>query len=87
MWHLACEWWPTMSDSQSPTTTPKCPHCGHEMDTDEMCYGKPTCDADLFALAPNEDRAVIECPACDKQYWVQGGYTPHYISAFSEEDL
>ncbi len=69
------------------TLTPKCPHCGHEMNTDEMCYGKPTCDADLFALAPREDRAVIECPACDKQYWVQGGYRPQYTSAFAEEDL
>lgn len=57
------------------------------VNSDEMCYGKPTCDADLFALAPSEDRAVIECPACDKQYWVQGGYRPQYTSAFAEEDL
>lgn len=66
---------------------PTCPHCGHMMDADEMSYGRPTCDTDLWALAPGEDRAVIECPACDKQYWVQGGYQPHYTSAFSEEDL
>lgn len=76
-----------MSNSYSPMEVPKCPHCGHEMDSDEMSYGKPTCDEDLFALAPNEGRAVIECPACDKQYWVQGGYTPMYTCAFAEEDL
>jgi uncharacterized protein with PIN domain len=57
------------------------------MDMDEMMYGKPTCDEDLFELAVNEDRAVIECPGCDKQYWVHGGYTPHYTSAFSEDEL
>ena len=69
------------------TLTPKCPHCGHEMNNDEMCYGKPTCEVDLFALAPKEDRAVIECPACGQQYWVQGGYVPQYTSAFAEEGL
>jgi uncharacterized protein with PIN domain len=57
------------------------------MNNDEMCYGRPTCAEDLFALAPAEDRAVIECPVCDKQYWVQGGYTPHYTSAASEDEL
>ena len=69
------------------TLSPTCPHCGHEMDSDEMNYGKPTCDEDLWALAPNEGRAVIECPACDQQYWVQGGYRPQYTSAFSEDEL
>ena len=69
------------------TPTPTCPHCGHQMSTDEMLYGKPTCDEDLFALAPNEERSAIECPACDQGYWVQGGYRPHYTSAFAEDDL
>lgn len=68
---------------QSPT----CPHCGHELDADEMLYGAPTCDEDLHALAPNEGRAVVKCPACDREYWVEGGYVPHYTSAFSEEEL
>lgn len=66
---------------------PTCPHCGHEMDDDEMQYGPPTCSEDLYALAPNEGTAAIECPACDTQYVVQGGYTPHYTSAFSYEEL
>ncbi len=66
---------------------PTCPHCGHEMTEEEMSYGEPTCEADLFALAQSEERAVIECPVCDKQYWVQGGYKPHYTSAFAEEEL
>lgn len=66
---------------------PTCPHCNHEMDHDEMHYSAPTCDEDLYALAPYEGTAVIECPSCDKQYVVQGGYTPHYTSAFSHEEL
>ncbi len=69
------------------TPAPTCPHCDHEMSTDEMLYGEPTSSADLFALAPDEAQAVIECPCCDQHYWVQGGYTPHYTSAFAEEDL
>ena len=66
---------------------PTCPHCGHELDVDEMGYGASVCENDLWALAPNEGRSVVVCPVCDKQYWVQGGYQPHYTSAFSEEDL
>ena len=61
---------------------PTCPHCGHEMTEEEM-----DCEANLFALAHNEERAVIECPVCDKQYWVQGGWKPQYTSAFAEEEL
>ena len=66
---------------------PTCPHCGHAMNTDEMLYGSPTCDADLFGLAPAEGQAAITCPACDLEYWVQGGYQPFYTSAASEEEL
>ena len=68
-------------------STPTCPHCGHAMDMDEMCYGTPTCDEDLFALATDEGRTVVECPRCDQQYWVQGGFAPQYTSAFAEEEL
>ena len=67
--------------------TPTCPHCGHAMDAEEMQYGPPTCSEDLFALAPNEERAAITCPACDLEYWVKGGYQPHYTSALAEELL
>ena len=63
---------------------PVCPHCGHLMTTDEMLDNS---DDDLFALASDEGRACIECPVCDKAYWVQGGYVPHYTSAFAEEEL
>lgn len=66
---------------------PTCPHCGHEMDDDEMQYGKPTCDEDLFALAPAEGCAVVQCPRCDQEYAVRGGYEPHYTSAFSLDEL
>lgn len=63
---------------------PVCPHCGHAFTTDDMLDAG---DVDLFALAPREDREAITCPSCDKEFWVKGGYEPHYTSAFAEEDL
>lgn len=65
--------------------TPTCPHCGHEMDSDEMSAHKD----DLWALAPDEGQAEIECPdiLCGKTYYVQGGYRPQYTSAISEDEL
>ena len=63
---------------------PVCPHCGHEMDTEDMLTHR---EADLFAIAPNEETVSIKCMQCDLDYWVKGGYTPHYTTAFSEEEL
>lgn len=65
------------------TKHPTCPHCGHELSHDEM----HDATVDLYALAPDEGRECIECPVCDKEYWVQGGYVPHYTSAAAEELL
>lgn len=73
-----------MSLNTFQTPHPTCPHCGHEMSYDDMASVNTT---DLYALAPNEDTAEIECPICDKEYVVQGGYRPHYTSAFSHEEL
>lgn len=79
---------PSMSEHKTfQTAHPTCPHCGHELDHDEMLYGKPTCEEDLYALAPNEGSTVVQCPRCDQQYAVQGGYKPHYTSAFSLDEL
>ena len=64
---------------------PTCPHCGYMMDTDDM-YSL-TVGEDLFALAPDEGQTCVNCPRCDAEYWVKGGYMPHYTSAFSEEEL
>lgn len=64
--------------------TPTCPHCGHAMNTDEMLAVDRV---DLFGLAPREESEAIKCPVCDKEYWVMGGYNPHYTSAFSYEEL
>lgn len=69
------------------TEYPICPHCGHQLDDDEMQYGSPTCDEDLYLLAIDESVAVIECPLCDKSYAVLGGFKRHYTSSFSSEDL
>ena len=65
------------------TPHPTCPHCGYELNHDDM---HDTAD-DLYALVPEEGTATVTCPSCDKEYAVQGGYTPHYTSAFSHEEL
>lgn len=64
--------------------SPTCPHCNHSLTTDEMVdyHG-----CDLFALAPDEGREEVECPSCDKSYWLQGAYVPQYHSAINEDDL
>jgi hypothetical protein len=64
-------------------SSPTCPHCGYELTLDDMVGHDP----DLFDLAHTEDQASVECPSCDQPFWVQGGYTPYYTSAFAEEDL
>jgi hypothetical protein len=53
------------------------------MTTDEMLGHAD----DLFALAPDEGRAEIECPSCGVTYHCQGGYRPEYTSALDEDDL
>ena len=63
---------------------PTCPHCRYAMDTEDM---QSCASVDLFALAPKEETDSIKCPACNAEYWVQGGYQPHYTSAVSEELL
>lgn len=63
--------------------TPTCPHCGYAMDYDDMV---DTAD-DVFEAAVSEQRLPVTCPSCDAQYWLQGGYSPHYTTAFSEEEL
>ena len=65
------------------TLHPACPHCGYELNDDDMLASSE----DLYALAPNEESAVVTCPQCDKEYAVQGGYRPHYTSAFSLDEL
>jgi hypothetical protein len=45
------------------------------------------CKTDLWAIAPKEEIALLECPVCDKEFWVAGGYMPHYTTAIAEELL
>ena len=68
-------------------SSPTCPHCGYSLNHDDMQDDKTSDCEDLYALATDEDRAVVVCPKCDAEYWVLGGYRPHYTSAFSEELL
>lgn len=63
---------------------PTCPHCGHELNDEEMGFASQD---DLWRLAIEDGAAVVECPICDQEYWVKGGYKPHYTSALAEEDL
>jgi hypothetical protein len=69
-----------------------CPRCEHEMTDDEMHsarYAPGSDDADLWGIAPNEERVKIVCPSvmCRKPFYVQGGYVPTYTTATNEEDL
>lgn len=62
---------------------PTCPSCDHEVTCDEVLGT----GEDLWALAPDEGRAAIECPSCGVTYHVQGGYVPTYTTALDEDDL
>ena len=75
-----------MEHNTYQTPYPTCPHCGHQLNDDEM-YCSEVSDADLWALPSREERTTIVCPSCDTEYWVEGSYIPHYTSAFSEEEL
>lgn len=70
------------------TPAPVCPHCGHAMTHDDMSAA-PTgsCQQNLFDIAPAEEIVPTKCPLCDGGFWVQGGYRPHYTTAFAEEEL
>ena len=59
-----------------------CPHCNHVMTDDEM-YNDPT---DLYAIAPHEAEAEVECPSCDSYFIVQGSYIPQYETRKPDED-
>lgn len=65
---------------------PTCPHCGYELNNDDMTDHSTSDDA-LYALAPEEGSAAVTCPQCDNEYAVKGGYKPHYTSAFSLDEL
>jgi uncharacterized C2H2 Zn-finger protein len=60
-----------------------CPHCDYAFTHDDM----HDAEADLYELAPSEGQTDLTCPSCDQAFWVQGGYQPHYTTAFSEEEL
>jgi hypothetical protein len=62
---------------------PTCPHCMHEMSTDEMVDH----EVDLFGMAVDESAAEIDCPSCAEPYWVRGGYTPHYSSSTTADGI
>lgn len=66
---------------------PTCPDCGHMLTDDEMHKALSTSAGDLWALAPQEGRSEIDCPACGKHYYIQGGYRPEYTTALDEEEF
>lgn len=70
-----------MTKTTFQTPTPVCPHCSYVLDDEDMYALK------LFALAPQEDDEDVKCPACEKEFAVRGGYTAHYTTAYSIEEL
>jgi len=62
---------------------PTCPRCNHTMTDDEMLDS----NNDLFGIALQEEMEEVVCPACDRNFFCRGTYTPQYSSATSEELL
>ena len=67
------------------TNTPVCPHCYHAMKPDEMINS----DVAIFDIAPREESLndPIVCPACGEEFWVAGGYEPHYTTGLTENEV
>ena len=59
-----------------------CPYCEHELTDDEM-YSN---EVDLYALAPNEEDAAIDCPNCSEKFTVHGSYKPVYETLPYEDE-
>lgn len=80
---------PQVKEESAPDTfqqsSPTCPHCGYALDEEDMFSNFSK--SDLFDLPSSEEQAEVNCPQCDMSYWVQGGYRPHYTSAFDKEML
>ena len=76
--------WQALPHPDDRLKWPRCPYCGHEMDIDDMLACP---DADLFRITTDEESACINCPSCDAEFWVAGGYTPHYHCAKTEDEL
>ncbi len=73
----------TKEATHHKTAAVTCPHCNHVF-TDDDCH---RCDTDIWALAPDEETAELQCPSCQQQFWVQGGFRPQYTTAISKDDL
>jgi uncharacterized protein YbaR (Trm112 family) len=65
------------------TALPVCPTCGHMLTDDEI----HSSGVDVWALAPDEGRDELDCPACDQHYYIHGGYRPQYTTAIDEDEL
>lgn len=63
---------------------PTCPHCGHELEEDEMFSASRD---DLYQVAVEAQTATVTCPMCDRDYLVKGGSQIFFTSAFVEEQL
>ena len=61
----------------------KCPHCGHEYNTDDMTKS----NNDLWAICPEEKDVEEICQKCSQIFWVRGIYNPVYQTFKTEEDL
>lgn len=42
---------------------------------------------DPWEAAVEEEIYAAECPVCDKEFFVKGGYVPHWTTDFAEELL
>ncbi len=58
-----------------------CPYCEYKLTDDDMFNYHD----DLFRLASNEEDTDISCPTCEKEFRVEGSYTPIYITKKAED--
>jgi len=59
-----------------------CPHCHYVLDDDDMHRQ----DIDLWALAPREETADIDCPICGEHFYISASYTPDYQTFLTEDE-
>lgn len=59
-----------------------CPHCGYEFDDIDF----ENHEDDLWAICPKEEYADCKCPSCNKDFYVNGSYSPEYRSYKTNDD-
>lgn len=60
-----------------------CPNCNHHFDADDMLH----LPIDIWQLAKDEEDTQINCPSCNKDFWVIGKCSLSWNSYKSPDDM